>query len=57
MDSEDDHFPARSRHEELLDETLFAVYPPLIRDIIVYLRAKGITQNLQYVVLSNAPPL
>ncbi|KAF4566614.1 hypothetical protein EYR40_002796 [Pleurotus pulmonarius] len=47
MDSEDEHFPARSRHEELLDETLFAVYPPLIRDIIVYLRAKGITQNLQ----------
>ncbi|KAF9494111.1 hypothetical protein BDN71DRAFT_1508006 [Pleurotus eryngii] len=47
MDSEDNHFPARSCHKELLDETLFAVYPPLIRDIIVYLRAKGITQNLQ----------
>ncbi|KAF9492893.1 hypothetical protein BDN71DRAFT_1509001 [Pleurotus eryngii] len=39
-------FNATERHEELMDEIVFPGIPPLLRDIVVHLRASGITQHL-----------
>ncbi|KAF9491824.1 hypothetical protein BDN71DRAFT_1592081 [Pleurotus eryngii] len=46
--SDREGFNATERHEELMDEIVFPGIPPLLRDIVVHLRASGITQHLRH---------